>query len=34
MIFDWGYQIDRGNRELKIDPRSGMEIAEAGEATQ
>jgi hypothetical protein len=22
MVFDWGYQIDPGNRELKIDPRS------------
>ncbi len=22
MIFDWGYQVDPGNRELKIDPRS------------
>jgi len=21
LIFDWGYQIDPGNRELKIDPR-------------
>ncbi len=22
MMFDWGYQIDPGNRELKVDPRS------------
>lgn len=22
MVFDWGYQIDPGNRELKIEPRS------------
>lgn len=26
MIFDWGYQIDPGNRELKIDPRA-IEVA-------
>lgn len=34
MVFDWGYQIDPGNRELKIDPRSGHANADAGEASQ
>ncbi len=34
MIFDWGYQIDPGNRELKIDPRPGIADAETGEASQ
>ena len=30
MIFDWGYQIDRGNRELKIEPPDGkVEVSEA-----
>lgn len=34
MIFDWGYQIDPGNRELKIDPRRKIAIMESGEASQ
>lgn len=34
MVFDWGYQIDPGNRELKIDPRSGHASTETGEASQ
>lgn len=34
MIFDWGYQIDRGNRELKIDPRPHIASAETAEASQ
>jgi hypothetical protein len=34
IVFDWGYQIDPGNRELKIDPRSGNANAETGEASQ
>ncbi|MEE8418014.1 MAG: hypothetical protein V3S06_05050 [candidate division Zixibacteria bacterium] len=34
MIFDWGYQIDRGNRELKIDPRPRIANAETAEASQ
>ena len=34
MTFDWGYQIDPGNRELKIDPRPGIVNTETGEASQ
>ncbi len=28
MMFDWGYQIDPGNRELKVDPRA-IEVSTA-----
>lgn len=32
MTFEWGYQTDTGNRELKIDPSTlGIDISEAGQ---
>lgn len=34
IVFDWGYQIDPGNRELKVDPRPRVAIAETAEASQ
>ena len=34
MIFDWGYQIDPGNRELKIDPRSIRVLSDSNGVAQ
>ncbi len=34
VIFDWGYQVDPGNRELRIDPTTGTANPQAGTGVQ